>query len=106
MKSVLLILVFLLTLCVCGCSRTPTIALSGVGVKTESSERAKVDFDSQVKPILQQRCQPCHFNGGVMYARLPFDRPATIRTLGTKMFTRIKDEREQRVIREFLEQKE
>ncbi|HEY6122207.1 MAG TPA: hypothetical protein VIV66_19775 [Pyrinomonadaceae bacterium] len=106
MKSFLLMLVFLLTLCVCGCSRTPTIALSGVGVKTESSERTKVDFDSQVKPILQQRCQPCHFNGGVMYARLPFDRPATIRTLGTKMFTRIKDEREQRVIREFLEQKE
>jgi hypothetical protein len=39
-----------------------------------------------------------------MYERLPFDRPETIRTLGNKLFTRIKDESERRVIREFLAQ--
>ena len=39
-----------------------------------------------------------------MYQRLPFDRAQTITTLGTKLFTRIKDEKEQRLIREFLEQ--
>ncbi len=37
-----------------------------------------------------------------MYARLPFDRPATVVTLGEKMFTRIKDERERSAIRKFL----
>src|SRR6185295_10034878 len=63
-----------------------------------------VDFEKQVRPILETRCQPCHFPGGKMYARMPFDRPQTIRSLGTKMFTRIKDEREQAVLRAFLAQ--
>lgn len=37
-----------------------------------------------------------------MYEKLPFDKPETITKLGTKLFTRIKDEDQQRVIREFL----
>ena len=65
-----------------------------------------VDFATQVRPILESRCQPCHFTGGVMYERRPFDRPETIHALGEKLFTRIKDENEQRVIREFLLQGE
>jgi len=67
---------------------------------------ARVDFQTQVRPILEARCQPCHFAGGKMYARLPFDRPETIRTLGEKMFTRIKDEREVALIRSFLAQQQ
>jgi hypothetical protein len=39
-----------------------------------------------------------------MYERLPFDRPKTIETLGTKLFTRIKDEKERQLIRDFLTQ--
>ncbi len=63
-----------------------------------------VDFGKQVRPILEARCQPCHFTGGKMYERMPFDRPQTIRILGKKMFTRIKDEREQAILRVFLAQ--
>ena len=37
-----------------------------------------------------------------MYEKLPFDKPETITKLGTKLFTRIKNEDQQRVIREFL----
>jgi hypothetical protein len=59
-------------------------------------------FASDVRPILQSSCQPCHFQGGQMYEKLPFDKPETITKLGTKLFTRIKDEDQQRVIREFL----
>jgi hypothetical protein len=47
---------------------------------------------------------PCHFSGGVMYERMPFDRAETIKKVGTKLFTRIHDENHRRVIREFLEQ--
>lgn len=65
---------------------------------------SKVDFATQVKPILEARCQKCHFAGGPMYERLPFDKPETIVKLGTKLFTRLKDESDQRVIREFLAQ--
>jgi len=59
-------------------------------------------FASDIRPILQSSCQPCHFQGGQMYEKLPFDKPETITKLGTKLFTRIKNEEQQRVIREFL----
>ena len=107
MRAGLLIFSFALTLGLCGCVRSrgpsafPGLTLTAA---TTSSEHTKVDFATQIKPILEQRCQPCHFSGGVMYQRLPFDRPATIKMLGTKLFTRLKDEKEQRLIREFLEQ--
>lgn len=63
---------------------------------------AEPDFDKEIRPILQSRCMPCHFQGGKVYDKLPFDKPETITRLGTKLFTRIKDEKEQRLIREFL----
>ncbi len=65
---------------------------------------ARVDFATQIKPLLDPKCQPCHFNGGKVYATMPFDRAETIKTLGTKLFTRIKDEKERQLIRDFLAQ--
>jgi hypothetical protein len=82
---------------------TPSAREAGTPVALTTAS-PKIDFDTQVKPILQARCQPCHFAGGSMYQRLPFDRPGTIQALGTKLFTRIEDEKERRVIREFLAQ--
>ena len=64
---------------------------------------AKIDFTTQVRPILE-RCQPCHFSGGAMYDRLPFDRPETVTHLGEKLFSRIQKENERKIIREFLAQ--
>jgi hypothetical protein len=63
-----------------------------------------VDFQAQIRPILEKRCQPCHFPGGKMYERMPFDQPKTIRRLGEKMFTRIKEPKEQTLLRAFLTQ--
>ena len=61
-----------------------------------------VDFKKEVQPILEKKCSPCHFEGGVMHARLPFDKPETIAKLGTKLFSRIKDEESRATIRKFL----
>ena len=69
-----------------------------------TSASARIDFATQIRPIFESSCQPCHFNGGTMYQRLPFDRPETIKSLGTKLFTRIQDENKRRLIREFLSQ--
>ena len=73
-------------------------------VSTSSAPKARVDFNRQVQPIFKSKCMPCHFSGGQMYDRLPFDRPETIRKLGTRLFTRIKDEDSRRLIDEFLTQ--
>ena len=64
----------------------------------------QVGFEAQILPILQAKCQPCHFDGVAMYSRLPFDCPQTVRFLGTKLFTRIKNEGEQSAINLFLAQ--
>ena len=61
-----------------------------------------VTFAGDVQPILRQRCTPCHFPGGSMHAKLPFDRPETIARLDTRLFTRIKKENEQAIIRAYL----
>lgn len=65
-------------------------------------QQQPVTFAKDVKPILERRCTPCHFPGGVMHGKLPFDKPDTITKLGTKLFTRIKKDDEQKVIRAFL----
>ncbi|HEY0372226.1 MAG TPA: hypothetical protein VGD79_09510 [Thermoanaerobaculia bacterium] len=70
-----------------------------------ANRQTPVDFTRDVRPILEQRCQPCHFDGGKMYAKLPFDKPETVHKLGEKLFTRIKTEDDRRVIRAFLAQR-
>ena len=77
---------------------------SSINPEPAATSTAKVDFDTQVKPILKSKCMPCHFPGGTMYTQLPFDRPETVRKLGTKLFSRIQDEAHRKLIRDFLEQ--
>ena len=61
-------------------------------------------FEEDIKPILQSRCSPCHFVGGKMYERLPFDKPETLLNNSGGILKRIKDEAEARKIRHFIEQ--
>jgi hypothetical protein len=109
MRTALLSLLLLLALSFGAChhsskslSLTPHAFVSSPVASTANPNTRKPDFASEIKPIFQGRCQPCHFAGGKVYDRLPFDKPETITRLGTKLFTRIKDEKEQRLIREFL----
>jgi hypothetical protein len=66
----------------------------------------RIDFDNDLKPIFKSKCMPCHFEGGKMYESLPFDRPETIRKLGDRLLTRIKEENDRRLIKEFLSQRD
>jgi hypothetical protein len=77
---------------------------SGGLAKPVTTTKARVDFDTQLKPIFQSKCMPCHFSGGKVYDRLPFDKPETIRKLATRLFTRIKDEHDRKLIEDFLAQ--
>ena len=81
-----------------------TNVVSAAPVAKTSAAKPRVDFDTQLKPIFQSKCMPCHFSGGQMYEQLPFDKPATIRKLGTRLFTRIKEENDRRLIEDFLTQ--
>ena len=105
MRLILLIAatIFLSFVAACQLANSRTrIAGAPVAVASLSTSR-KPDFATEIKPIFQSRCQPCHFQGGQVYDKMPFDKPETITRLGTKLFTRIKDEKERTLIREFLE---
>jgi len=69
-------------------------------------ERA-IDFEKEIKPILISHCSPCHFTGGKMYERLPFDKAETILKAEVQpiLLKRIKDEKENELIRKFIEQR-
>jgi len=68
------------------------------------NEVAMLSYSEDILPILKTRCQPCHFPGGKMHLRLPFDSVETIYDVGDGFFTRIKDPEEQEVFRAFLDQ--
>lgn len=104
-RLVLLLLAFGLLIVESGSLAKPVAEIDASPVVvTAPAEKTRVDFDTQVKPIFQSKCMPCHFSGGQMYERLPFDKPATIRQLGVKVFTRIKNEDDRRLIEAFLTQ--
>jgi len=103
MRSVLVLIAMGLLLVESG-GTVRSARMPEVVVSLSSTAKARVDFDTQLKPIFQSKCMPCHFSGGKMYASLPFDKPETIRKLGTRLFTRIKEENERRLIDDFLTQ--
>jgi hypothetical protein len=104
MRVGLLIVALVSALGLYGCSHTNAKPTAPADAHVKPIDSAKVDFATQVRPILEAKCQPCHFNGGKVYAQMPFDRPGTIKRLGAKLFTRIKEENERQVIRAFLAQ--
>jgi hypothetical protein len=76
--------------------------------KTNDSLRQKqekIDFEKQVKPIFVKNCSPCHFTGGKMYERLPFDKDTTIINHNEKILRRIKNEEEKLILKNFMLQK-
>jgi len=62
-----------------------------------------IHFTSQIQPILVKNCSPCHFTGGKMYERMPFDKDTTIINHETGILKRIKGE-ENLLIKTFIEE--
>lgn len=63
-----------------------------------------VSFEDQIQPILQTRCNPCHFPGGKMYEKMPFDQAKTIISHQAGVLKRFTDEAENKLLRQFLEE--
>ena len=61
-----------------------------------------IDFKTQIQPILQKQCSPCHFPGGKMYERLPFDTASSLFLKKEIILKRIKDDSENKLIQQFI----
>ena len=55
-----------------------------------------------IQPIFEKHCNPCHFPGGKMYEKMPFDNPKTILNHEAGILRRIKDAEENERIKEFV----
>ena len=64
-----------------------------------------INYQAQIQPILQKNCSPCHFVGGKMYAKMPFDKAETIVSHEDGILKRIKKEEENKLIRQFILQR-
>ena len=72
----------------------------------KDSKESQLDFARDIQPIFQSRCMPCHFPGGKMYARMPFDNPQTLRDHSEGILRRITGEEEAKKIKDFLKQRQ
>jgi hypothetical protein len=77
-----------------------------IGLPAEQLPDSAIHFTQQIQPILVKRCSPCHFTGGKMYEKMPFDKAETILRpeFKTGLLKRIKDEKENELIKQFMEQ--
>jgi len=62
----------------------------------------RIGFEKQVKPIFVKNCSPCHFTGGKMYDKLPFDKDTTILNHHEAILKRIKNEEENAILKNFV----
>jgi hypothetical protein len=51
---------------------------------------AEPQFARDVQPVLARACDPCHFPGGKMYERMPFDDPKTVASHKAGVLRRLK----------------
>ena len=78
---------------------------SGIPVSQKTiTLKDTIHFASHVQPILVKNCSPCHFTGGKMYKRMPFDKDTTIINHQAGILKRIKGE-ENTLIRSFVGQR-
>jgi hypothetical protein len=63
-----------------------------------------LNFKTQVQPIFEKHCSPCHFPGGKMYEKLPFDQGETIVNHQAGILRRIKGDDDVRLIRQYAGQ--
>ena len=101
MKKTLLISIFGFACC---------YYMTGVGHEINGNKfssainRDTVIFSTQVLPLLQQKCSPCHFDGGKMYEKMPFDKGLTILKHESGILKRFGDKPGAELIRLFIDQ--
>jgi len=49
-----------------------------------------IQFTNHIQPIFIKNCSPCHFPGGKMYGKMPFDKDTTIINHQAAILKRIK----------------
>lgn len=102
MKVTLFIMICSTILCCC----ISNAAKPGRDANNKVNEMSDtVNYNTEVLPILQKKCSPCHFAGGKMYEKMPFDNSVTILSHEPGVLKRFSDKSEATLIKEFIQQR-
>src|SRR6188474_318612 len=102
MKRFLIIFAWALLIQACNVQSVADVSYSPSNGQLQAMR--SIDFEKEIKPILIKNCSPCHFPGGKMYGRLPFDKDTTIVNHSASVLKRIKGAEENALIKEFISQ--
>jgi hypothetical protein len=104
MKTLLIILpcFFLVQTCIIRDTDKKSLTEKNTTQKNDTIDPITIGFEKQVKPIFVKNCSPCHFTGGKMYERLPFDKDTTILNHHEAILKRIKNEEENAILKNFV----
>jgi hypothetical protein len=97
MKLIILFFVIAGSIGLCHFTKTPQENIFKGTLPADS-----VNFKIQVQPILRKNCSPCHFPGGIMYKKMPFDNGQTLLAHEAGIIKRIKNEREANIISKYI----
>jgi len=64
---------------------------------------SSVTFTTSIAPLLKANCTPCHFSGGTVFEKYPFELYETAFTLRTKLGTRLKEPDQQALLARWLQ---
>lgn len=60
-------------------------------------------FTQHLAPLLKENCTPCHFAGGKVFEKYPFDSYATVFRLRKKLGTRLKSPEQTAILSRWIE---
>jgi hypothetical protein len=61
------------------------------GASDNDGKKAVVTFQHDIAPLLRANCQPCHYPGGKVFKKMPFEEYRIVKKLGVKLNTRFKE---------------
>ena len=106
MKTILAFCVCLVYLSADTCSDAPARSGTRAFVATNPPPaKDSINFTMQIQPILQKHCTPCHFTGGKMYERMPFDASQTLLSHKEGILKRIKQDEENSLLKKYIDQR-
>lgn len=100
MKTILLLIICAINFGLCNTTEQQVVKLRD----TSSPKIDTVNFKTQLQPVFQKNCSPCHFPGGKMYEKMPFDKGETILSHEAGIVKRIKNENELIILKQFIRQ--
>ena len=105
MRTLLIILPFIFLVQTCIIQNTDNKSLAEKNATSKGEVKIDpiaIGFETQVKSIFVKNCSPCHFTGGKMYEKLPFDKDTTILNHHEAILKRIKNEDENSILNRFV----